>query len=433
MKVKVRTARLGVQVEMLATRLTSRLVLKRLASKLALKFSLGLFALAAAVAAVPARAAEKPILIGEISSYSALPVGAEAYRKGWQLAVEQINQAGGVLGRPLEIVSRDDAGKPDVALTAANELVSRQGVDLLTGTILSNVGLAVADFAKQKDVFFLATQPLTDALIWENGNNVTFRLRPSTFTQAMILAEEAARLPAKRWATIAPNYEFGQSAVASFKSELKRLRPDVEFVSEQWPPLGKIDAGLLVRAVAASSPDAIFNATFGSDLVQLVREGDLRGLFRDRSVVSILTGEPEYLDPLKDEAPKGWIVTGYPWDSIKTPEHAGFLAAYQARYHDYPRIGSLMGYTNILVLAEAIKRAGSTDTNALVAAMKGLTLSTPTGPISFRAIDHQSTMGVYVGRLDVRDGRGVMVDWRYEDGAKHQPSDDFVHEKRREP
>jgi branched-chain amino acid transport system substrate-binding protein len=385
------------------------------------------------LAAVSARAADKPILIGEISSYSALPVGTEAYRKGWQLAVEEINQGGGVLGRPLQIISRDDAGKPDVALTVANELVSRQGVDLLTGTILSNVGLAVADFANQKGVFFLATQPLTDALIWEHGNDTTFRLRPSTFTQAMILAEEAAKLPAKRWATVAPNYEFGQSAVANFKSELKRLRPDVVFVSAQWPPLGKIDAGILVQAVAASSPDAIFNATFGSDLVQFVREGDLRGLFKDRSVISIMTGEPEYLDPLKDETPKGWIVTGYPWDSIKTPEHARFLAAYQARYHDYPRIGSLMGYTNILVLAEAIKRAGSTDTGALVAAMKGLTLATPTGPVSFRAIDHQSTMGVYVGRLDVRDGHGVMVDWRYEDGAKHQPSDDFVRDKRREP
>ena len=385
------------------------------------------------LAAVSARAADKPILIGEISSYSALPVGTEAYRKGWQLAVEEINQGGGVLGRPLQIISRDDAGKPDVALAVANELVSRQGVDLLTGTILSNVGLAVADFANQKGVFFLATQPLTDALIWEHGNDTTFRLRPSTFTQAMILAEEAAKLPAKRWATVAPNYEFGQSAVANFKSELKRLRPDVVFVSAQWPPLGKIDAGILVQAVAASSPDAIFNATFGSDLVQFVREGDLRGLFRDRSVISIMTGEPEYLDPLKDETPKGWIVTGYPWDSIKTPEHARFLAAYQARYHDYPRIGSLMGYTNILVLAEAIKRAGSTDTGALVAAMKGLTLATPTGPVSFRAIDHQSTMGVYVGRLDVRDGHGVMVDWRYEDGAKHQPSDDFVRDKRREP
>jgi branched-chain amino acid transport system substrate-binding protein len=386
----------------------------------------------AAAATAPARAAEKPILIGEVSSYSALPVGTEAYRKGWQLAVDEINKAGGVLGRPLEVLSRDDAGKPEAALTAANELVSGQGVDLLTGTILSNVGLAVADFAKQKGVFFLATQPLTDALIWESGNANTFRLRPSTFTQAMILAAEAAKLPAKRWATIAPNYEFGQSVVASFKSELKRLRPDVEFVSEQWPPLGKLDGGSLVQAVASSSPDAIFNATFGSDLVKLVREGDLRGLFKGREVISVLTGEPEYLDPLKDETPKGWIVTGYPWDTIDTPEHNKFLAAYKARYNDYPRIGSLMGYTNILVLAEAIKRAGSTDTRALIAAMKDLTIMTPGGKIKFRAIDHQSTMGVYVGRLDIKDGHGVMIGWRYEDGANNQPSDDFVRSKRKE-
>jgi branched-chain amino acid transport system substrate-binding protein len=394
--------------------------------------AVGLLALAALIAAGPARPSEKPILIGDISSYSALPVGSEAYRKGWQLAVDEVNKAGGVLGRPLEVVSRDDAGKPDVALTAANELVSRQEVDLLTGTILSNVGLAVADFARQKGVFFLATQPLTDALIWENGNSTTFRLRPSTFTQAMILAAEAAKLPAKRWATIAPNYEFGQSAVASFKSELKRLRPDVEFISEQWPPLGKIDAGPLVQSVAGAKPDAIFNATFGSDLLKLVREGELRGLFRDREVISVMTGEPEYLDPLKDETPKGWIVTGYPWESIDTPEHNKFLAAYKARFNDYPRIGSLMGYTNIMVLAAAIKRANSTDTKALVAAMKDLTVATPVGAITFRAIDHQSTMGVYVGRLDVKDGHGVMVDWRYEDGAKYQPSDDIVRARRKE-
>jgi branched-chain amino acid transport system substrate-binding protein len=389
-------------------------------------------AMLAAVGAAPAQAAEKPILIGEISSYSALPVGTEAYRKGWQFAVDEINKAGGVLGRPLEVLSRDDGGKPETALTAANELVSGQSVDLLTGTILSNVGLAVADFARQKAVFFLATRPLTDALIWESGNAYTFRLRPSTFTQAMILAAEAAKLPAKRWATIAPNYEFGQSVVASFKSEVKRLRPDVEFVSEQWPPLGKLEGGSLVQAVASSSPDAIFNATFGSDLVKLVREGDLRGLFKGREVISVLTGEPEYLDPLKDETPKGWIVTGYPWDTIDTPEHNKFLAAYKARYNDYPRIGSLMGYTNILVLAEAIKRAGSTDTKALIAAMKDLTVMTPGGEIKFRAIDHQSTMGVYVGRLDVKDGHGVMVDWRYEDGVHNQPSDDFVRSKRKE-
>jgi branched-chain amino acid transport system substrate-binding protein len=390
-------------------------------------------ALATVIGLRQALAKNEPILIGEISSYSALPIGTEAYRKGWQLAVDEINQKGGLLGQQIEILSRDDAGSPDVALTAANELFSRYKVEMLTGTTLSNVGLAVADFSKQKGLFFLATQPLTDALIWENGNTNTFRLSPSTFAHAMVLAEEAAKLPAKRWATIAPNYEFGQSAVASFKSELKRLRPDVEFVSEQWPPLGKMDAGAMVQAVASFKPEAIFNATFGSDLVKLVREGNLRDLFKDRPIISILTGEPEYLDSLKDETPKGWIVTGYPWSSINTPDHAKFLAAYRARYKDYPRMGSLMGYSNILVLAEAIKRAGSTDTEALVTAMKGLTVVIPAGVISFRAIDHQSTMGVYVGRLDIENGHGVMVDWRYEDGARLQPSDDFVRAHRKEP
>src|SRR5262249_42009674 len=159
------------------------------------------------------------------------------------------------------------------------QLVDAEQVELLTGTILSHIGLAVADFAKQRQMFFLASQPLTDALIWEKGNRYTFRLRASTYTQAVILAQEAAKFPAKRWATIAPNYELGQAAVASFKREMKRLRPDVEFVSEQWPPLGKIDAGAVLQAMMADKPEAVFNVTFGPDLAKLVREGMTRKAF----------------------------------------------------------------------------------------------------------------------------------------------------------
>ncbi|MFX4389013.1 ABC transporter substrate-binding protein, partial [Acinetobacter baumannii] len=95
----------------------------------------------------------------------ALPVGTRGYRQGFELARDQINARGGVIGRKIEIIARDDAGKPDVAITQAGQLVDGERVDLLTGTILSHVGLAVADFAKQKQVFFLASQPLTDALI----------------------------------------------------------------------------------------------------------------------------------------------------------------------------------------------------------------------------------------------------------------------------
>ena len=384
-------------------------------------------ALTAAMIGSVAHAAETPpIRIGDISSYSALPVGTRGYRQGFELARDQINARGGVIGRKIEIIARDDAGKPDVAITQAGQLVDGERVDLLTGTILSHVGLAVADFAKQKQVFFLASQPLTDALIWEKGNRFTFRLRPSTYTQASILAKEAAKFPARRWATIAPNYEFGQAAVASFKQELKRLRPDVEFVSEQWPPLGKIDAGAVVNAMTADRTDAVFNATFGPDLAKLVREGTTRNAFAGRSVVSLLTGEPEYLAPLKDEAPVGWLVTGYPWSEISTPAHDAFMKAYVDRFKEPPTIGALIGYINTLVLGRAIETAGSTRTDDLIKAMENLKVDTPAGPIAFRAIDHQSTLGVYIGKLAVRNGQGVMTDWRYVDGADHQPPDTEV-------
>jgi branched-chain amino acid transport system substrate-binding protein len=389
--------------------------------------------LAFSVFAATAQAAElPPIRIGDISSYSALPVGTLGYRHGWELARDEINGHGGVLGRKLEIIARDDAGKPDVAVTQASQLVESERVDLLTGTILSHIGLAVADFAKQKQIFFLASQPLTDALIWEKGSRYTFRLRPSTFTQAAILAKQAAQFPARRWATIAPNYEFGQSAVANFKSELKRLRPDVEFISEQWPPLNKIDAGAVVQAMMADKPEAIFNATFGSDLAKLVREGTTRGAFVGRSVVSILTGEPEYLAPLKEEAPVGWLVTGYPWSEIKTSEHDAFLQAYLARFNEPPNIGALIGYINTIVLARAIEAAGNTNTDDLIKAMEHLKVDTPVGPVAFRAIDHQSTMGVYVGRLGVRNGQGVMTDWSYVDGTGYQPTDPEVASRRKD-
>ena len=371
----------------------------------------------------PARAEDGPIRIGEINSYSALPSFTDPYRKGWQLAVEQINAAGGIDGRRIEVISKDDAGKPADAITAANELVARDDVVMLAGGFFSNVGLALADFAKQKKILYLAGEPLTDAMVWAQGNRYTFRLRPSNYVQASILAEEAAKLPAKRWATIAPNYEYGQSAVAVFKTLLSAKRPDVQWVAEQWPTQGKIDAGAVVEAVEAAKPDAILNIEFGPDLVKLVRAGETRGLFKDRSVVSFLTGEPEYLDPLKDEAPTGWIVTGYPWYDLHAPAHEAFLKAYQDKYHDHPRLGSVVGYTLIEAAADILRKAKSTDTDRLVAAAEGLTFDTPFGPAIFRASDHQSTLGAFVGTTAIRNGSGVMTDFSYKSGADYLPPD----------
>jgi branched-chain amino acid transport system substrate-binding protein len=374
--------------------------------------------------------AQSEIKIGEINSYSLLPAFTDPYRKGWQLAVEEINAGGGINGKKLVVVSKDDGGKPADAQTAANELVSSENVAMLCGTFLSNIGLAVSDFANQKKVFFLAAEPLTDAITWSKGNRYTFRLRPSNYMQAAMLAEAAAELPAKRWATIAPNYEYGQSAVAVFKKLMAAKRPDIQWVDEQWPPFNKIDAGPVVQALAAANPEAILNVTFGADLVKFVREGSTRGLFKDKTVISFLTGEPEYLDPLKDETPEGWIVTGYPWNAINTPEHDKFLKAYQAKYNDYPRLGSIVGYETIKAAAAILTKANSTDPEKLIAATEGLQVASPFGEITFRKIDHQSTLGAFVGKTAVKDGKGVMVESVYRKGSDYLPSDAEVEKMR---
>ena len=380
-------------------------------------------ALACLTPLVPAHA-QGVIKIGEINSYKAQPAFLEPYKKGMELAVDEINAKGGVNGRKIELITRDDNANPGDAVRMAEELVSREKVDILAGAFLSNTGLALADFAKQKKFFYLAGEPLTDKMTWQGGNQYTFRLRPGTYMQAAMLVPDAVKLKKKRWAIVYPNYEYGQSAIAAFKNLLKAAQPDVEFVAEQATPLGKVDAGSVVQALADAKPDAIFNVLFGADLSKFVREGNTRGLFKDRAVVSVLTGEPEYLDPLKDEAPDGWIVTGYPWNGVNTAMHKSFLDAYQAKFKDYPRLGSVVGYSMIKSAAAGVEKAKSTESDKLVAAFKGLQVDTPFGKITYRAEDHQSTMGAFVGKTKNDGGKGVMVDYVYLDGAdaKYQPT-----------
>jgi branched-chain amino acid transport system substrate-binding protein len=370
--------------------------------------------------------AQSTIKIGELNSYKAQPAFLEPYKRGWEMAVEEINGKGGVLGKKLEVVSRDDGGNPGDAVRVANELVTREGTNVIAGTYLSNVGLAVTEFAGKEKVFFLAAEPLTDKITWQNGNKYTFRLRASTYMQVAMLMPDAVAARKKRWALIYPNFEYGQSAASWFKQMLTKAQPDVEFVTEQAPPLGKLDAGAVVQAIDDAKPDAIFNVLFGGDLAKLVREGTTRNTFKNRTVVSLISGEPEYLDPLKDEAPVGWIVTGYPWDGIDTPAHKAFLDAYQKRWSDYPRLGSVVGYVTMKSLAAGIAKAGGTDTDKLIAAFRGLKLDSPFGGLEYRAVDHQATMGAYVGQIALKGGKGTMSNFKYVDGASVQPSDEEV-------
>lgn len=374
-----------------------------------------------------AAVAKDVIKVGEINSYKTIPSFLEPYKKGIELAVHEVNEAGGLLGgKQLEVIIRDDGGNPGAAVREAQNLLSRDKVDMLAGSFLSHIALAISDFARQRQVFFLAGEPLTDKMTWGNGNRYTFRLRDSTYMKTRMLVPAALEFKKKRWALIYPNYEYGQSAIETFKEEMRKQQPDIEFVLEQAVPLNKIDAGSVVQALADSGAEALFNVLFSTDLTKFVRAGQTRNVFDDLPTVSMLSGEPEYLDTLGEDTPIGWFVTGYPWYAIDTPEHDAFLNAYQDMFNDYPRLGSIVGYMMVQSLAAGIERAGSTETEDLISAFRGLEHMSPLGPIYYRPQDHQSTMGAYVGTLDIKDGQGIMTNIEYVDGKDVQPSDDEI-------
>ncbi|HEU5193617.1 MAG TPA: ABC transporter substrate-binding protein, partial [Methylomirabilota bacterium] len=318
---------------------------------------------------VPSAGAQGTIKIGEINSFSG--IGAPftgPYKQAVEMAVEEVNAKGGVLGRKVEVIFRDDKGQPAEAVKAAQELVSGEKVALISGTFLSNVGLAVSDWAKQNQTLFVAAEPLTEAITWSKGHDHVVRVRPNTYEQGRMLAEKAGRMKYTKWATIGPNYEYGKRAWETFRDRLKQIKPDVQVVGEHWPTLGKLEAGPFVTAILNQNPDALYVSLFSSDWLAFVREAQKRGLFQKTFVVGILLCEPEYIDPLKLEAPECMLVTGYPWYDVKVAGHQEWVARFTKRGDKTPVLGSLIGYITYVSVAEALKKAGGTDTGKIVAA-----------------------------------------------------------------
>lgn len=387
---------------------------------------------AALSAPLVARAASAdPILIGEVNSYAAFPTFTIPYKNAMNMAVDELNSKGGINGRPLKLITKDDGANPQDAIRAATELVRSEKVNVLAGGYLSNVGLALSSFAKHTGALYVASEALSNAITWEEGNANTFRLTPNIYMLVAMMIDDAAKLPAKRWATVAPNYAYGTSAVATFKKLLLAKRPDVTFVGEQWPALDGIDAPATVAALAASQPEGIFNATFASDLVAFVRQGNTTGLFKNRSVVSLITGEPEYLDSLGSDTPEGWIVTGYPGAAYTAPGNTAFVDLYKKNFQNDPDWGAVIGYSLIQSIAAGLTASKDLTLAEMIKGFSGASFPTPFGPCQYRALDHQSTLGAFVGKLAQENGKGKMVDFRYVEGTAVLPSDAYIESLRK--
>ncbi len=394
-----------------------------------MRLSAALFALLLSVS--PAWAGDQSatppstIKIGDIASYTGWANYAEPYRKGWQLALKEVNQEGGVLGRPLEVVSRDDHGSPSDTSLLVQEMVGDQDVSVILGSMASNVTLALSQECLKNHIPCVAPYGAADRLLWADGHPYIFRLIPSSTALARIMFDQIKNSPKKRWAIVSAQYEFGQNMVRIIHEEIKRLRPDIEIVSEQWVPWKKIQAGAVINALNSAKPEGIFLCLVTPDLAPFVREGIKRKAFDNVQVVSYVLQRQD-VGELYDIFPQGWVGFGYDSHHIEgPPQHKVFVDAYRREYGEYPDDASARGYTLIKLVATAIKKAGTPEREAVKDALTGLPFDTPFGTTSFRLMDNQAHMGVWSGEVAKDDhGKTYMKNTAYISGESFWPRPD---------
>jgi branched-chain amino acid transport system substrate-binding protein len=346
-------------------------------------------------------AAQEPIKIGVLYG---LGGAAAPYTKpavsGHEMAVEEINAKGGVLGRKLQLVVRDDQSKPDVGVREARDLILKEKVNFLTGIIHSGVALAVSEVAKEHKTILLVSIAKTAALTEDKGNRYVFRSTSNSLTEGRAAAILMAQQPFKRYAVTGPDYEYGHRIAEDFVAQLKKLKPDVQIVAEVWPKFGERDFTPHINALLQAKPEMVFSSIWGGDHIAFVKQAKPYGFFQKTQYMAISQADLDVAVPLGAEAPEGmWASANYAFYYPDTPANKEFVARYKAKTGDLPPAGALYAYNATNFRAEAIKKANSVETEKVVEALEGLTIETPTGPVTIRAQDHQSNRGQYWGRL----------------------------------
>jgi branched-chain amino acid transport system substrate-binding protein len=324
--------------------------------------------------------------------------------KGAQMYADEINAKGGVLGRKFEIISRDTKARPDEAVRVSRELVVRERVHFLLGTFTSAEGTAVSAIAKDLKVLFMAPVPATDRLTAPDSlHPYIFRVAKNTTTEGRAAAEIMAKWQVTRVGTIAPDYAYGQDAVSSFVAHLKKLRPDVQIVDQQWPKLNEPDYSAFVTAQTAARPEAVLSVICCGNFDAFAKQARPLGYFDALKHQFIGLGEAgsvETLRSLGKDYPVGvWGNTydAFNWDG--GPAHKEWIARLKKYLgEEYPSTWPIQGYIAMQFLADAIGKTGGVDALKVSEALKGMTIQSAQGPITIRAKDQQATRGMLWGK-----------------------------------
>lgn len=357
-------------------------------------------AFALACLAGSALAQNTPIRIGVVTPLSGTYAGiGQQVKWGLDLAARQINAAGGVAGRPLELVYEDEEANPAVAVQKAEKLFQVNKVDFLTGTVNSGSTLAVGQLAERNNRLIATTVSFADSITGDKCSPNVFRVNARAGMQSAALADwMAATRPNANVFYLGPDYEMGRSTVAAFKQAAEAK--GAKSVGEVFAPLDNKDYSPFFGQMRSSRPAVIYTSVAGNDTVRLFSQMAEFGISRNVQVVGASGTVTSQNLPAIGKAADGFVTgVGYA-TSIDSPANRKFVTDFEAANKARPDLYGADSYGVLFFYKAAVEKAGSTDTDKVRTAMRGLQWSTPQGTKTMRAGDHQAMQDMYAMRVN---------------------------------
>jgi len=338
------------------------------------------------------------IKVGIVDTYSGpATTFTQDVLDGFKLALEEINTKG-VLGKKIEFVTRDDKFKPDIALSMAKELVLKENVDILMGTINSASALAISDFCKKEKVPFFVTFAKSDKITGAKGHRYVFNMNENTEMAGRAAAKVLAKKPYTKYWIAGDDYEYGHAIANSVFNHLKQLNPKVQKVGESWWKVGETDFTPYITQILSAKPDFIIVATGGAGMVNFQKAAKSTGLNKKIPFYQHTGIELSTLMPQGQNAPEDVYGTAnYLFYYPETKENKNFAETFKKKYNRHPKSGALYGYLTAHFIAKAFEKAGKVDREKFIDAMEGLKLKSPIGEVEVRKCDHQIMLPIFFG------------------------------------
>jgi branched-chain amino acid transport system substrate-binding protein len=344
--------------------------------------------------------AANSIKVGIVDTYSG-PAGVFGVdmRDGFKMGIDAINAKGGVVGRKIEFVSRDEKFKPDIALSMAKELVMKEKVDILMGTISSASALAISDFAKREKVPFFVTYAKSEKISGEKGHRYVFDMAENTSMAGRAAAAVLAKKPYVKYWIAGDDMEYGHAICDSVWNHLKALNPKAQLLGQTWWKVGETDFVPYITQIMAAKPDFLIMGNSGASVIGFQKAAKATGLISKIPIYQHTAIEFAVLSSLGLEGPEGVVGTAsYMFYYPQTPENKAFVAEYRRIYKRYPTMPAFYGYTVAQFIAKAYQKAGKFDKEKFIDALEGMVIETSAvGRLELRACDHQLLLPTFYG------------------------------------